>query len=206
MSFVIILRACAVEMRYRVDNQRVSLTLGMYKQFKATDEEVRDLADFMSTWWYNNGRTLMGSHVSLQEVYVRELSSEDGYSYSSTIHQNAQGSLTVGTAWPNNVALCVSFRTNLRGRSNRGRNYWFGFGISQRQGANTVTSTYRNNVIAFYQRLLPGGSSDPTPWRWVVLSRQQDGEEEGRAVPIETVLCVDDVLDSARRRLPGRGL
>lgn len=111
-----------------------------------------------------------------------------------------------GTPLSNNVSYCVSFRTGLTGRSNRGRNYIPGISQANLITPNRIDATYRAAVVSAYQDLLPGGSV--TIGDWVVASRFHNKlpRTTGVTTPITSVITVDDILDSQRRRLPGRGV
>jgi hypothetical protein len=205
MAFVPITNAAAVEVRLYYLGSRCEVTLGFDRGQEIEESDLEFLADAMADWWYNRLRPYQSSSLTHQEVYVRDLTSEFAAAWTSTKRNGVVGSGTPGTLYPPNVSYCVSFRTGLRGRANRGRNYCLTLG-SNYASATTVTSTYRNAMIAAYQTLLPGGASDPTPWRWCVLSRQIDQVVQGRAVPIVAVTVADDYVDSMRRRLFGRGI
>lgn len=207
MAFVPIANACAVELRFTYFAQRCALTLGFSRPAPFTVGNLQTIADLLSVWWTGTARFHMHQQVELREVYARALDSETAPSYISTIGAGIKGGYTPTSPLPSNVAFCISFRTTQRGRANRGRNYWFGMGVGMLSSNTTMlTSGNANAIAAYYQRLLPGGASDPTPARWCVLSRQIDGVVTGRAVPIVSVVVVDLVTDSMRRRLPGRGL
>jgi len=206
MAFIPVANACAAEIRLTSDSQLVALTLGFYNSGGVNQANLDALSDLLAEFWYGQLRTGMRSTVTLREVYVRDLTSSSGPTSTNTDRAGTGGSASVGTAMPNSIAVCVSFRTGLRGRANRGRNYYFGFGTSQMTGLNYITSTFRSSLIARYETLLPGGAYDPTPYRWCVISRQLDGVIGGRAIPITAVTMADTNLDSMRKRLPGRGV
>lgn len=205
MAFVAIANACSVEVRCLQWGQRSELTLGFYRAAGIDALALEAIANAIDLWWYTYARPLVHSGVSLREVYARDLTTINGPVYTSTVHTGATGTLSTGGASANNIAKSIAFKTAQRGRANRGRNYWFGFGANQ-IGNSMITASYRNSVKALYERLLPGGGSTPSGWVWVVLSRQLNGVTQGRAVPITTVAVPSDALDSMRTRLPGRGL
>jgi hypothetical protein len=106
---------------------------------------------------------------------------------------------------PNHVALCVSFRTNGRGRSARGRNYVSGFGEDAASG-NTFSGTIANPIAQGYAALI-NSATYTLDWEWVVYSRYENGDPRTEALiaPVDNVVLTDLVVDSQRRRLPGRG-
>jgi len=107
-------------------------------------------------------------------------------------------------AMPGNVTWCVSFRTNQRGRSSRGRNYIYGITEAVAAG-NFIDTATANTWVGFYELMMsPTFAPD---FAWSVLSRYTDGaaRTSGLAIPITSVIATDYALDSQRRRLAGRG-
>jgi hypothetical protein len=205
MAFVTIEYCAAVEIRLTFDTVWCALTLGFDRGAPIAPTVLQNLVDGLAEWWYTYARPLTSSLTVLREVYARDLTFYGAKTAVSYNHAGSAGTLTTGPVFPANCAFSVSFRTALRGRANRGRNYWLGFGDYQRSGPSELSTTYVNQLIGLYERLLPGGSNDPTPFIWSVLSRQLDGVPGGRAIPITAVIAVDNYIDSQRRRLPGRG-
>lgn len=107
------------------------------------------------------------------------------------------------SAAPNNVTLSVTWLTAFRGRSYRGRTYHIGL-TEANIAQNEVSGTYRGYMAAFYGALFTSVPS--TGEEMVVVSYFQGGEPraEGLATPIIGI-SIDAVVDSQRRRLPGRG-
>lgn len=187
-------------------NQRCELTLSFKKPSAIVLTDLQTLATKLGDWWNAVIKPLQVNTVNFREVYIRDLTTAGGISWSDTARLGTAGTHSAGSQLPSNVAFVVSFRTGLRGRANRGRNYFFGLGANDLTGGIAVSSTYRNSVIAAYNALKAGGTYDPTPFTWVVASRQLDGIVGGRAIPVTAVVATDDYVDSQRRRLPGRGL
>lgn len=206
MAFVSIINACQAELRLRWTNQNIALTLGFYRADGWTETRLLTLADLLADWWYNRLRQQQGASVSLREVYCRDLTTSSGPAATSLKHTGTIGTQTSNLNMPLNGAYVVSFRTALRGRANRGRNYVPLSSYNYLDNQSNVNLTWAQNVRAAYEALLPGGAYDPTPARWVVLSRQIDHQIIGRAIPITAVVLTDNRTDSQRRRLPGRGL
>jgi len=114
---------------------------------------------------------------------------------------------SVGTEQaPNNVCAVVTYDTGQSGKSSHGRNYIGGIPNAVID-VNTIDPTFAGDIVTAYQSLLPGGSHDPSPYSWAVLSRVSGGitMAEAIAVPVLNVYFTDTTVDSQRRRLPGRG-
>jgi hypothetical protein len=110
-----------------------------------------------------------------------------------------------GEANPNNVAMCVSFRTELRGRSARGRNFVPGIPGSV-VTLNTLDPTFISDVTTAYFALA-GPGTFLAGWQWVVLSRETAGvlRPDGIGFPITDVVSVTNSVRSMRSREVGHG-
>jgi hypothetical protein len=105
---------------------------------------------------------------------------------------------------PNNVSFVIKFLTSGRGRSSRGRNYVVGIPNAQ-IGGNQVDSFYVAGLVSAYEQLLiPSLDIDAS---LVVVSHYVDlaPRAAGLAQPVTAISFTDYVVDSQRRRLPGRG-
>jgi hypothetical protein len=111
-----------------------------------------------------------------------------------------------GDQLPNNCSMAVHFGTGLAGRSFSGRNY---VPVLDRDDVvgNFIDSTWATAIVGGYQQLLFPSVVVPDGWIWVVISRVQGGVRPAEALfhEILSVSVVDLVVDSQRRRLPGRG-
>jgi hypothetical protein len=110
-----------------------------------------------------------------------------------------------GADLPNNVAVCVTILTAGRGKSSRGRNYVPGIPDSGRTGVNGILDTFGTDLLSAYTGIL--GSAIDADWEWSVVSFMSGGVDRVTALvqPVIGAALTDLVLDSQRRRLPGRG-
>lgn len=207
MVFIPVPHTCMVEIRYLSWAQRCENCLSFYKAGGFEGDDLEVITTHIANWWWNGLRTMQRNNVILREVYATDLTTKDGPTYTNSLWSGTTGSRTTGQTIPNNVSYVISFRTAGRGRSYRGRNFMLGL-FTDYVNQNQVTATYRNTIIGYYQQLLPGGSRDPTPFRWVVASRYHDNQprDPGIAIPIIAVVVANDDIDSMRKRLTGRGL
>jgi hypothetical protein len=109
-----------------------------------------------------------------------------------------------GASVPLNASWSISFRTGLRGRSYRGRNYAAGYLNSILDDPGRGNATVLAGVAAAYvQHLITNMLAG---WTWVVASHVADKAPRVAAVltPIISVI-IDTYVDSQRRRLVGRG-
>jgi len=104
---------------------------------------------------------------------------------------------------PFNVALCITLLTDLAGRSYRGRSYMPGLTegqVTYSEISSGAAAAFATNYIALVDDLSLAG------YELVVTSFQAGGAPRVAAVstPV-TAVGANTVVDSQRRRLPGRG-
>lgn len=164
---------------------------------------LNNLGTAIVEWWDTNLKEMVANTVSLQAVEVVDLT--EGSNLGITV-QTGLPIFGTGTSpqMPNNVTLAIKKGTGLVGRSFRGRTYHIGLQEAQVVG-NTVDSTVVANLRTRYDLLRePLGVLIPVDL--CVLSEETGGvpRTEGICTPV-TGIGVDPVIDSQRRRLPGRG-
>jgi hypothetical protein len=203
MAFIPVPNVVLAEIRMTLDFQRVENTL--YFEFPAAPapSDLVNLGDDLLAWYTALMAPLQSSFVALREIYLTDLTSSTGPTHSVSPATLVTGGIT-GEVEPSNVTIATSFRTNQRGRSFRGRNYFVGVAAAQ-LAQNTFTPAFITSLKNVYDQLpasLP--LSDAT---WVVVSRFSNNAPRvaGIATPVSAVVVVDPTVDSQRRRLPGRG-
>lgn len=162
-----------------------------------------ELAAHLVTWWNANIKPLCAPQLQLNSLKLTDLSTE----FAPVLNYNT-GLPLVGTSatatLPNNVAFVVTKRTALRGRSYRGRIYVAGL----TEGAVTGSVVAASVVTAYLNayNLIKSFSTAGAAWTMQVVSRHQGGVPliNGIATDV-TGFTSDGVVDSQRRRLPGRG-
>lgn len=168
-----------------------------------TPTEMNELASLLVQWWSSDVRTLAAGTLTLQQIRVTSLEADNAPAINYSTGLPLAGSRT-DEAMPNNVAICMTKRTILRGRSYRGRLYHPGATMDMISG-NTVAPTHSANLVSAYNEAisLPGAAN---VYNLQVVSRYQDGDwlQTGIATSV-TNFTTDGTVDSQRRRLPGRG-
>lgn len=207
MVFVPVPNAAIVEFRYTLFLQEVENTMAFQFNDTITQAALDILTANMSSWWYYYLKPRQTNRLFLREIFAKDQSEQEGITSTNTSHMGEYGGHSTGDDLPPNVSFCVSFRTGLSGRSYRGRNYLCGLKSSMITGACFIYPTYRDQIVAAYEYVLPGGTTPPAGWYWGVISRYNEGarRETGVCTPITAVTVSNDVLDSSRNRLPGRG-
>jgi hypothetical protein len=162
-----------------------------------------DLGAHLVTWWNANRKTDMPTNLQLSAIKLTDLSTQTG-----TVVNYGTGLPLVGTnvspSLPNNCALVVTKRTAKRGRSFRGRIYAPGL-VEAGVTGNTVSAGFVTAALNAYG-LIRNFAVGATNWDMVVVSRKQGGQwlVNGETNEV-TTFTSDGVVDSQRRRLPGRG-
>lgn len=203
MAFIPVENTVSVELRALYFDQRVENVLYFHNQDGVDMAGMADIADHMDTWWNAFMKPLQSTSYVFQEVYVTDLTTAISPTVADTSSFGITGANGVSAGQPGNVAYCISFRTNNRGRSGRGRNYVTGLTELATVG-NEIAPATKTALITAYEALL---TTLPVGWQWVVVSRYLNGapRAEGFVQTITAVVAADDYLDSQRRRLTARG-
>lgn len=204
MAFIPVENTAQVRMEGRVDNQQVINDLYFRHTTGAiAAADLLALNTAISSWNVGQLMTILNEAYSGVACHARDLTTAIGFT--SDVPMSGTGGVS-GEAAPNNCTMAVSFRTSLSGRSNRGRNYVPCLTNSQVTG-NNIDTTWAQSVVDAYAQLLFGGGALPAGWVWVVVSRFTGGlpRVAGTFQEVFSVLVTDLVVDSQRRRLPGRG-
>lgn len=204
MAFVPVSGAVMAEIRMSLDSQLIENTLYFRSRAEAIDPTLTGLGNALLLWWTTSYRVKLPDSVTLREIYLTDLNSATGPTHTAPAPAPAPAGLAATPVMPNNVTIAVSFRTGLRGRSYRGRNYFGALGEGQ-ISSNTLDGATQAGIIAAYNALLTGDVADD--WEWGVVSRFSGGVPRAAGVftPVTAVLITDSIVDSQRRRLPGRG-
>jgi hypothetical protein len=158
----------------------------------------------LKSWWEDNVEDLVSSNLELREMYGKSLETQPGPEATFSSGLPLAGTITTEPL-PANCSLAVSLRSGETGRSSRGRWFWQGFTESQASG-----STVSGGVVASIDAAMTNLKSviDGLGYVWVIVSYFHDNAPRvGGPVyfAVNDILIVDDVIDSQRRRLPGRG-
>jgi len=204
MAFIPCPQCMQAELRFLWSTQKCENVLHFAASAGVSTSLMQTLGNNLIGWWNTNFKAISSSIYQLNEVYLTDLTSETGSTVSVVTGLPSPGT-DVAESMPFNVSLCFSFRTANRGRTSRGRNYVGGLTEGKVNG-NGVASTYTTPALTAYQSLIGAGTFTPGT-SWVVLSRFLHGQPrpQGITQPITAVVLVDAIVDSQRRRLPGRG-
>jgi hypothetical protein len=204
MPFVPVANTAMVELRYTWNLQQVENTL--YFQYPTPPENANlfDITETIFDWWDTHLRPIQSNQVQLREVVATDLTTSDGQVFTRVSSPPVSGG-NLAPALPNNCTYCISFRTFKRGRSFRGRN--FSIGMTENDATNSqVDPAYATALQDAYVQI--PALVNAVDWVWVVVSRFSNGAPRvaGLATPVATIFVFDGIMDSQRRRLPGRGV
>lgn len=192
------------ELRYLYSIQKLENVIYFVGSAGITTTLMTTLGNNLINWWNVNFKPLVSTQLSLSEVYLTDLTTQTSPTVSVVTGLPSAG-VDGGEPMPFNVAYCISFRTAGRGRSARGRNYVTGMTENDVSG-NSIVGSFRDAAVAAYN-LLVGAGTFTAGLQWCVVSRIHDNAPRAVALvqPITSVVTIDLVVDSQRRRLPGRG-
>lgn len=204
MPFIPAIFTVQAEFRYLQSGQKTENRLFFEYTSDPPVTEMENLGAQLLDWWTDNLKPLQNTLTSLREIYITNLTTGFSPTVSIVPTTGNTGTMT-GSVLPNNSTITISFRTEGRGRSSRGRNYAVGLvepnlGV----GGQTVLQSFADDLVTAYNLLTTPPS---TGWTWSIVSFYHDGapRAEGLVIPVQSAVVVDLDLDSQRRRLPGRG-
>jgi len=204
MEYIPVPNCAQLEFVYSFGGQTCENVLHYTLDSAWTVTQLTSLADAAIAEWIVSIKPQMTNLLSLVSCIATDLSSQSGPSITRATGLPSAGTQT-GTALPNNCALVITKRTELRGRSFRGRIYHPGLPTPQ-TSANNVTGAFVTNIVSGWNALTAITIAGPLTAQMVVVSKFHEGNPRviGITTPVVNMTS-DGVIDSQRRRLPGRG-
>jgi hypothetical protein len=166
-------------------------------------DEMQALADAVDDAWGSFVSTYMYQDYHYDQTIVTDKRTDTALQ--AFAFANAGSGGVTGAPVPNNVAISVKRQSAFTGRSARGRVYIPVGAESHLVSTNVVTDAFAAAATAALQAI--SDAADDVDWTAVIVSRVHDGVTLPEAVVYTIVewIVVDKVIDSMRRRLPGRG-
>lgn len=140
--------------------------------------------------------TDLSQDYTVNEIHVHNLAGVDSGEFTLGISPPQAGG-EANPGLPGNVSFCISLRTALAGRSTRGRKYIVGLPETAVTG-NTYDADHIAAHLVAFANLLDALSFVGAPL--AVFSKTIPA-----LTTVVTAVAVDNVVDSQRRRLTGRG-
>lgn len=204
MPFIPVPSVVMAELIYSWDNSICENVL--HYQVGAGVHDAADmllLGNKLVDLWNTGLKAVMPATLQLNAVTLTDLTTATAAVVNVSVGLPVTGT-SVSSSMPNSVALVITKRTAKRGRSYRGRIYHPGLteancinNLCPPPGLTTILNGW-NGFIS------PAGLT--LAWSMVVISRQHNKVEVNPGTYEKVVaLTSDGILDSQRRRLPGRG-
>lgn len=195
-----------VEMQFRCtyDLQRTMNRIHINVLTVPTVAICQSLATAGAVWWTNNVTALTVATLGIREVYCKSLAVMNGPEASFSTGFPVVGTLGQSPL-PSSTSIAASLRSGLTGRSARGRWFWQGLGETQVDG-NVVTAGTITSIDAALTNLKSAITA--LGYTWAIVSFYSGGGPRvGGPVYflVSDILFTDSVVDSQRKRLPGRG-
>jgi len=187
---------CRVNLVFRADTRH------FINSFHVSDPAGWDLAKMQvisnafKSWWANDYRDNVSNQVNLEQVQVRLYDPSNPLALDDTVGLPLAG-LRASIHEPYNVTVTMSWRTGLAGRKYRGRTYVPGLTEDQTNTDDTINSTVVSELAAAAQALLLAIAS--TTADFIIWHASTNTFTK------VITFVIDFILDSQRRRLPGRG-
>jgi len=165
-----------------------------------TDDGILNKADLdaiglmLADWWLNAYRQQVPNGIVGQDITVTKLDPADPQQSTAFI---AAAGTAGATAYPADVTAAVSWRTGLAGRKYRGRFYDFGILSGNANQNDTMVGGLIAGLTAMAQYLLTHAVT--AGYKLVIFHRSDNTKTDVTAV------VVDQLIDSMRNRLAGRG-
>lgn len=207
MAFIPTAGVAQVDLIQMIDNQRCENVLH-YKQAGATDYNTDKLIDLGTALiaYFNltSVKGLYPSTWSLIEVRCTDMSEQFGPAVSVAAGLPIVGT-RAGAQLPNNCALVLTKRSTIRGRNFRGRMYFAPLVEADVTG-NVVSSAVVTSILGNLAGLLDITDADTVHHFLNVVSTRFNNQDRVAGIATQVFsLTSDGVVDSQRRRLPGRG-
>jgi hypothetical protein len=201
MAFVAVPACIKMEFFYTMNGQPAMNRIHISTtESEPTEATCLAFAQAGVAWWAGNVPALVAPTFSLREVHTVSLAAQN-----APQAVVSEGLPIVGTnggaSLPNNVAIAISLRTGLTGRSARGR--WFWGGLTETQVvANEVDGGVLVSIVSAIDNLLSAITDEGG--EPVIVSYVSGGAPRGGG-PVKFIitdaLAVDAIVDSQRGRL-----
>lgn len=171
-----------------------------------TQTGVFQLGQDVYTKWAAGPLSLLSSDISLSYVITTDMTAFESW---QGVFAGPPAVGAAGDAMPNNVAFVASLRTGMSGRAKRGRIYLPAIPRSVVAENDVIASFIADMSISLNGFVGDGAVS--VGWELAVAHRRTTVLDEvvwlpeGQTFPVQFIAFTDTVVDSQRRRLPGRG-
>lgn len=203
MAFIPVPNAAEVVLKGSQSGANAFITLGFEKGTPFDGGDLENLLDVIGDWWDNELSEHVASSLSMPEIYAVSLETASSPTRSKFDMVHLTGQVPTAPV-QDNVAMCVSFYTDSRGRSYRGRNYVPGIPASYLATPSAFATVPTANVGVVYEALAT--LLEATAFSHVVISRQNGGVPlaVGNTTRV-TGYVAKTKIATQRRRIAGTG-
>lgn len=196
---------CAeVVQQFTLGDQVVMLTNGVRKSSAFSGSDLSDILAVFRDFWDTKLHFLVTEELIAGVAKITDLTTVDAPIVEELVGPPTNGAVTTVPV-PNNGAMVVSFKTALRGRSFRGRNYVPSLPAAALATTSTWTTDTLTAMTEAYEYL--GAQLALAGFQHVILSRQNDGERRTTGVATAVVTYIARAaIGTQRRRVIGRGV
>lgn len=206
MAFIPATNTVRVAFQMTQDLQQVQNVVYVQDSTPWSVTKMDTLAAILVSWWETYMAPTQPASVALRQITLRDMSVETGVEVVFTTGLPLVGE-SPGVPLPNSVTVAIKLNTGLGGRSYRGRQYIVGLTeLNLNADRNTITDGTVTYFTEAYDQLIAEVEADYTPGL-VVASFSHDNALRTTAELTKVINAkfTDNVLDTQRRRLPGRG-
>lgn len=200
MPFVPATNVVQVTIDQSYGSQPLANVINVQSAIAVTEVALVDIADTVMTWLSGDYAPLCHLGWQTTRLRLRDLTTATSLVYEQSV-SGLVGALA-GTPLPSSIAMCLSFRSTLAGRSRRGRFYSSGLTAAHLEGANqnhftAAAITARVTALNALRTALSGAG-----FPLVIVSKFLAGAPRVSAVvtPVTSVLSTDVTVDSQRGR------
>lgn len=202
MAFIPAPASAKIEVRFNWDSQLVENVFHCLVTDPLTSAQASSIFGVVDNWVKVTLRPRQVNNVTYREVQITGLAAQDSprfiFSGDGLVGTNT------GSRLPNQNTVAVKAGTGFGGRSARGRVFHIGLSGTQVTG-NLLSTAETTALISTYNALMTSMTTAGFPIH--VLSYYHNLAPRTAAVqyPITGYTMVDSIVDSQRRRMPGRG-
>lgn len=204
-GFIPVADTASVELIYALNQEIVENVFHVQKGTPYSLSDLQAVRGIVNTWDAAGGATYRGANSFLNRIRTRALDSVGAAFEDYTLPVARQG-LQGGSALPGNATWCLKKATLSSGRSHRGRWYYVGltsafFGTT----ADNISALAAANVLATLNSLIAALAAGGHTMVVVSYVSNKTCRPIGITTPVTQFVAVDNLIDSQRRRLAGRG-
>jgi hypothetical protein len=205
MAFVPAPNVVLVELRALLSGEHVENRIHVNCLHEPTSADLVDIATGITNAYTSDWLSLMPTTWVANEIFLRSLHEENAIQLTVPLGGAPWTGTHASPQLPNNCTLCVSLRSSFAGRSARGRLYWQAL-CEDQVDQNTVVTTPAGLITDAVRAI--DVEMTALGFDFCIVSYINNGVPRvGGPVyfSINSVIIVDPIVDSQRRRLPGRG-